>query len=159
MACPACPVVRKGNISLTRGGSSAAAQIDKRRGKFLTSKSKYQRLVRSRQIGNLCTRLCLDPPVSAKKFIFAPLTLQDWKRHSAFRTDRSKPAVGIDRPKVSHVAMISSTGAPAIDQNQPVGRDATKRPVVCILGPSLNFTVYLPRTCLSLIFLISQSPI
>jgi hypothetical protein len=105
------------------------------------------------------TPVCLDPPVSAKKFIFSPLTFQDWKRHSAFRTDRSKPAVGIDRPKVSHVAMISSTGAPAIDQNQPVGRDATKQPVVCILGPSLNFTVYLPRTCLSLIFLISQSPI
>lgn len=42
------------------------------------------------------------------------------KRHSAFRTDRFKPAVGIDRPKVSNVAMISSTGAPAIDQKPSV---------------------------------------
>ena len=64
MACPTCPSVRKGNIGLTRGGSSAAAQIDKIGVTFLTSKAKYERLVRSRQIGNLCTALCLKPKLA-----------------------------------------------------------------------------------------------
>lgn len=56
MAYPTGPTVRKGNICFSRGGSCGAAQIDKLRVKFLTSKSKYERLVRSGQIEDFCSR-------------------------------------------------------------------------------------------------------
>ena len=55
--------------------------------------------------------------------------LKTVKRHLAFRTDRSKPAVGTDRPTVSNMAPISTTGASAPDHNRTFNIPPDRNPL------------------------------